>query len=83
MLDPPRGGARAPAAALAAARPARVVYVSCDPATLCRDVATLVGEGGYRLRAASVADMFPHTGHVEALACLETRAAPPHPWLDA
>lgn len=82
LLDPPRGGARGVASALAAARPPRIVYVSCDPPTLARDIGILVDQGGYRLRAAGIADMFPHTGHVEALACLETTAAA-HPYLDA
>ena len=71
VLDPPRAGAARVVAALAARPVARLVYVSCDPATLGRDIGRLVGEGGYRLRAAGVADMFPHTGHVEAVACLE------------
>ena len=71
LLDPPRTGAPAAVTALIHARPARVVYVSCDPATLARDVARLVGDGGYRLTAAGIADMFPHTGHIECLVCLE------------
>jgi 23S rRNA (uracil1939-C5)-methyltransferase len=71
VLDPPRGGAEAVAAALARLRPPRVVYVSCDPPALARDVGVLVRDGGYRLAAAGIADMFPHTGHVEALACLD------------
>ena len=71
LLDPPRAGAQEAVDALVQRPPPRIVYVSCDPATLARDVGRLVGAGGYRLRAAGIADMFPHTGHVEAIAALE------------
>ncbi len=71
LLDPPRAGAPEAVSALVARPPPRVVYVSCDPATLARDAGRLTGEGGYRLRAAGTADMFPHTGHVEVIAALE------------
>ncbi len=71
LLDPPRAGAPEAVTALVARPPRRVVYISCDPATLARDVGRLTGEGGYHLRAAGIADMFPHTGHVEAIAMLE------------
>ncbi len=70
VIDPPRAGAGPVVAALAEQRPPRIVYVSCEPATLARDVATLA-RGGYRLTAAGIAEMFPHTSHVEAIACLE------------
>ena len=67
VLDPPRTGAAEPIAELHRSMPRRVVYVSCHPATLARDAATLVGQG-FALRTARVFDMFPHTHHIEALA---------------
>jgi 23S rRNA (uracil1939-C5)-methyltransferase len=72
LIDPPREGALAVVQALAASaqRPARLVYVSCNPATLARDCAVLVHEGGWRLRAAGMVNMFPHTAHVESIAVL-------------
>lgn len=67
LLDPPRSGALEVLPAVIAARPQRIVYVSCNPATLVRD-AVFLGEHGYRLKAAGAMDMFPHTSHVEAMA---------------
>jgi 23S rRNA (uracil1939-C5)-methyltransferase len=71
VLDPPRSGAREIIPRLPAMGVERIVYVSCHPATLARDAGQLVNESGYRLRAAGIMDMFPHTGHAEAMAVFE------------
>ncbi len=73
LLDPPRDGAFAIVNSLAEgqAAPERIVYVSCNPATLARDAAVLVHAKGYRLKAAGVVNMFPHTTHVESMALFE------------
>ena len=78
LIDPPREGALALSRVLAATdkRPARVVYVSCNPATLARDCAILHHEGGWHIRAAGIMNMFPHTGHVESIAVLEPGPKP-------
>lgn len=68
LLDPPRAGAIEAIKALPAEGPARIVYVSCNPATLARDSEYLVSVLGYRLEAAGIADMFPQTSHVESIA---------------
>ena len=71
LIDPPRAGAHALVETLGAESPPRIVYVSCDPATLARDAGVLVHSKGYRLRAAGVVNMFPHTSHVESIALFE------------
>lgn len=81
LVDPPREGAHALVQALAQLRqgaeradwqpPRRIVYVSCNPATLARDAGILVNEGGYRCVAAGAVNMFPHTAHVESIAQFE------------
>ncbi|MFM1990300.1 MAG: hypothetical protein RJA99_3257 [Pseudomonadota bacterium] len=79
LVDPPREGALAVAQALSAPeapRPRRLVYVSCNPATLARDAAVLVHEGGWTLRTAGVVNMFPHTSHVESMAVFEPGPIP-------
>jgi len=69
LIDPPRDGAVEICKALPdAGAPSRIVYVSCSPSTLARDAGVLVNVKGYRLRAAGVVNMFPHTGHVESIA---------------
>ena len=82
LIDPPREGAFAlvkalvdliavPATASDWRAPTRIVYVSCNPATLARDAGLLVHEAGYRCTAAGVIDMFPHTAHVESMAVFD------------
>jgi 23S rRNA (uracil1939-C5)-methyltransferase len=82
LVDPPREGAFALVQSLVAlmqrksdvqgwAPPRRIVYVSCNPATLARDAAVLVSEGGYRCTAAGVVNMFAHTAHVESIAVFD------------
>jgi len=79
LIDPPREGALALVQALAGTAcaprgPERVVYVSCNPATLARDCNVMVSDGSWTLRAAGVVNMFPHTSHVESIAVLEPAA---------
>ncbi|HSI60837.1 MAG TPA: 23S rRNA (uracil(1939)-C(5))-methyltransferase RlmD [Ideonella sp.] len=80
LIDPPREGAFALAKALADLHaeprdgwtpPQRIVYVSCNPATLARDAGLLVNVAGYRCTAAGAVNMFPHTAHVESMAVFE------------
>ena len=71
LIDPPRDGAVEVVKALGEGGPRRIVYVSCDPATLARDAGVLVHVKGYRLAAAGVVNMFPHTSHVESIALFE------------
>ncbi len=72
LLDPPRSGALALVENLKGlGMPDRIVYVSCNPATLARDASLLVHRHGYHLTHAGVIDMFPHTAHVESLAMFE------------
>ncbi|HEY5763910.1 MAG TPA: 23S rRNA (uracil(1939)-C(5))-methyltransferase RlmD [Rhodocyclaceae bacterium] len=69
LIDPPREGAAELVRALPGEKgPERIVYVSCNPATLARDAAVLVTEKGYRLAGAGVVNMFPQTSHVESIA---------------
>jgi 23S rRNA (uracil1939-C5)-methyltransferase len=82
LVDPPREGAFALAQALAALHqqpdlkqgwkpPRRIVYVSCNPATLARDAGLLVNAAGYTCSAAGAVNMFPHTAHVESMAVFD------------
>ncbi len=75
LIDPPRDGAVEVVKALGEGGPRRIVYVSCDPATLARDAEVLVHVKGYRLAAAGVINMFPHTSHVESIALFEKQPA--------
>jgi 23S rRNA (uracil1939-C5)-methyltransferase len=71
LIDPPREGAIEIVKALPREWPRRIVYVSCDDATLARDAGVLVNVQGFRLAAAGVVNMFPHTAHVESVALFE------------
>ena len=82
LVDPPREGAFALAKVLADLHqqperrgswqpPARIVYVSCNPATLARDAGLLVHQAGYQCTSAGVVNMFPHTAHVESMAVFD------------
>ena len=68
LLDPPRSGAFEVLSQLADLGAERIVYVSCNPATLARDAGELVHKHGYTLVSAGIMDMFPHTSHVESIA---------------
>jgi len=71
LVDPPREGAISLVNALPDDWPRRIVYVSCDPATLARDADVLVHDKGFRLSSAGVVNMFPHTAHVESIALFD------------
>jgi 23S rRNA (uracil1939-C5)-methyltransferase len=71
LIDPPREGAIGLVHALPDDWPRRIVYVSCDPATLARDADVLVHQKGFQLSSAGVVNMFPHTAHVESIALFE------------
>ena len=69
LLDPPRAGAADAVSFIAAVKPARVSYVSCDPTTLARDLRSLV-DSGYELERVTAVDLFPQTYHIETVASL-------------
>jgi 23S rRNA (uracil1939-C5)-methyltransferase len=71
LIDPPRDGAVELVRAIDNQGPRRIVYVSCNPATLARDAGILVHTKGYALKAAGVMNMFPQTSHVESIALFE------------
>lgn len=71
LLDPPRSGAIEAVKRIGSLGARRVVYVSCNPATLARDSRVLVHRHGYRLQFAGIVDMFPHTHHVESIAVFD------------
>lgn len=70
LLDPPRSGAEACLPMIAASQAHTVVYVSCQPASLARDLGILVNTHGFKLEKIGIMDMFPHTAHVETMALL-------------
>jgi len=71
LIDPPRDGAMELVKLIGSDGPRRIVYVSCSPSTLARDAEVLVAVHGYKLRAAGIVNMFPHTAHVESIALFE------------
>jgi len=73
LIDPPRSGAAAVVEQIDRLSPQKIVYVSCNPATLARDIGALKSKG-YRLLQVGAVDMFPHTKHVESVAVLERDA---------
>jgi len=70
VLDPPRAGAPDAIEGLVARAPRRIIYVSCDPATLARDLARLARHG-HAVRVVQPVDVFPQTFHVETVALVE------------
>ncbi|HUQ77057.1 MAG TPA: 23S rRNA (uracil(1939)-C(5))-methyltransferase RlmD [Burkholderiales bacterium] len=76
LIDPPRQGAIEIVKSLDESSAQRIVYVSCDPATLSRDAGVLVHTKNYRLVAAGVVNMFPHTAHVESITLFEKGGTP-------
>lgn len=71
LLDPPRAGAWDMLPSIARLQPQKLLYISCHPGSLARDLGALVHEHGFQLEAAGVLDMFPHTAHVESMALLK------------
>jgi len=73
VLDPPRSGNYEVVNQLLQLKPKRVLYVSCDPATLARDLVPLVS-GGYEVISSQAFDLFPQTWHIESMTLLKMRS---------
>lgn len=73
LLDPPRTGAKEIIAFFPSFHAKKIIYVSCNPATLARDAGLLIHSHGYDLKKVGVIDMFPHTSHIETIALFEKR----------
>ncbi len=71
LLDPPRCGALETMEQLAKSGAEKILYISCNPSTLSRDAGILISKGPYKLTAACIVDMFPHTSHAEAMALFD------------
>ena len=71
LLDPPRAGAKEILPFIQQCGAKKIVYVSCNPATLARDAGELVHQYGYTLNHVGIMNMFPHTSHIEAMAVFE------------
>ena len=71
LLDPPRTGAKEIIPYFKRFNTQKIVYVSCNPATLARDAGELVHQQGYTLKKTGIINMFPHTSHIEAMALFE------------
>ena len=71
LIDPPRSGALEIIQQIQQFKAKRLIYVSCNPATLARDAGELVHKQGYQLTKAGIMDMFPHTNHVESIAVFD------------
>ena len=76
LLDPPRAGASACMAELIKRKPKRIVYVSCDPSTLARDLNTLSDD--FSVERITILDMFPHTHHIETMVLLVPKTKSSH-----
>ncbi len=72
ILDPPRSGAPEAARLLSALKPQKIIYISCDPPTLARDISVLTASG-YMLLRTAILDMFPQTFHIESVSVLELK----------
>ena len=76
LIDPPRSGAQELLTRMRFSDASRLLYISCHPGSLARDAGILVRDHGWRLAAAGVMDMFPHTGHVESIALFDRAGKP-------